>query len=195
MNTFDGSMGSVEKCRTIAEDVMGKDWEKAAMKEMGPKGDQEGNGTLWALGYCHIDTAWLWPWSATEQKVARTWSSQIDLSDRYPEYRFMASAAQHYSWLEKLYPKVFARLQEKVKEGKFEVNGGCWVEMDGNMPSGESLCRQFLYGQKYFKSRFGKTTDVLVLPDTFGFGAQIPQIARLGGCSSFFTHKMNWNKV
>ncbi len=95
----------------------------------------------------------------------------------------MATSAQHFKWLEQLYPKVFERLKVKIKSGQFgkpderdtllglmlrhvEINGACWVEMDGNMPSGESLCRQFLYGQRYFKSRFDKQCDVLVLPDT-----------------------------
>lgn len=78
----------------------------------------------------------------------------------------MASAAQHYSWLEEYYPALFSKVHDKISGGQMEVNGGCWVEMDGNLPSGESLCRQFLYGQRYFRSRFGKTTDVLVLPDT-----------------------------
>lgn len=78
----------------------------------------------------------------------------------------MASAAQHYSWLEKLYPAVFDKLKVKVKEGKMDVNGACWVEMDGNLPSGESFCRQFLTGQNFFRSRFGITCDTLLLPDT-----------------------------
>lgn len=114
MDTFDGSMGSVAECRRLAEEVMGKNWQEEANKQMG-----QDEGSLWCLGYCHIDTAWLWPWSATQQKVARTWSSQIDISDRYPEFRFFASAAQHYRWLEQYYPAVFEKVKRKVKEKKF----------------------------------------------------------------------------
>jgi alpha-mannosidase len=127
MNTFDGTLESVRDCRQMAEDVMGKGWQEDANKQTGQE-----DGTLWALGYCHIDTAWyvissfvqetdgrLWPWSATQQKVARTWSSQIEISDRYPEFRFFASAAQHYKWLEEFYPAVFDKVKQKIKEKKF----------------------------------------------------------------------------
>ena len=135
MNTFDGTMDSVRECRQLAEDVMGKGWQEDANKQTGQE-----EGSLWALGYCHIDTAWyvcslytnaganvrLWPWSATQQKVARTWSSQIEISDRYPEFRFFASAAQHYKWLEEFYPAVFDKVKQKIKDkkfGKFECDG------------------------------------------------------------------------
>jgi len=129
MNTFDGTMDSVRECRQLAEDVMGKGWQEDANKQTGQE-----EGTLWALGYCHIDTAWyvagddivetkangrLWPWSATQQKVARTWSSQIEISDRYPEFKFFASAAQHYKWLEEFYPAVFDKVKQKIKDKKF----------------------------------------------------------------------------
>lgn len=114
MNTFDGSLASVTECRKLAEDVMGKGWQEAANKQVA-----QDEGTLWALGYCHIDTAWLWPWSATQQKVARTWSSQIDIADRYPEFRFFASAAQHYRWLEEYYPAVFDKVKQKIKDKQF----------------------------------------------------------------------------
>jgi alpha-mannosidase len=110
-----------------------------------------------AMSNCHIDTgthsqtcraqadlrtAWLWPFSATQQKVARSWSTQIDLMERYPEHRFVASQAQQYKWLEELYPRLFDRVRHKVATGEFQPIGGCWVEMDTNMPSGEALCRQ-----------------------------------------------------
>ena len=114
MNTFDGTLESVDKCRKLAKTVLGEDWEKEYASK-----DVRQDGTLWAIGYCHIDTAWLWPWSATKKKVARSWSSQLDLMDRYPEFRFMATAAQHFQWLEQLYPKVFERVQEKVRSGQF----------------------------------------------------------------------------
>ncbi|ORX40242.1 alpha-mannosidase [Kockovaella imperatae] len=184
MNMWRGRPEDVARGREMAQQVFGKDWE-------GQVSEKQQDGDAWAIGYCHIDTAWLWPWSSTKQKIARSWSSQLDLMDRYPEFRFMATAAQHFSWLEELYPKLFKRVQEKVKSGQFgKINGGCWVETDGNLPSGESLCRQFLYGQRYFRSRFGKTTDTLILPDSFGFGPTIPQIARLGGCQYYFSNRV-----
>ena len=114
----------------------------------------------------HIDTAWLWPFSVTQQKVARSWSTQLDLIDRYIEYRFTATQAQQFQWCERLYPTLFRRIQEQARLGRFQPIGATWVEMDVNMPSGESLCRQFLYGQRYFESRFGSKCRVFVLPDT-----------------------------
>lgn len=183
---------SIGRCRKIAEEVLGQDWAQNALHEAKHGTD---DGTLWAVGHCHIDTAWLWPWGATRQKIARSWSNQIDLMNQFPEHRFVASAAQHYKWLEHDYPQLFARLQEKIKAGKFEYNGGNWVEMDTVIPSGESLARQFLYGQRYWKKTFGAITETCILPDSFGFTAQLPQIARLAGCPNFFTHKLNWNTV
>lgn len=86
--------------------------------------------------------------------------------NRYPEHRFSATQAQQFKWLEQLYPELFDKLKERVAEGKFQPLGATWVEMDVNMPSGESLVRQFLYGQRYFESRFGFRSDTFVLPDT-----------------------------
>jgi alpha-mannosidase len=115
--------------------------------------------------------------------------------DQYPEHRFTCSSAQQYKWLEKLYPKTFERVRQKVLEGKFQYIGGSWVEHDTNMPSGESLSRQFILGQRYFESRFGARCKTFWLPDTFGYSAQLPQICRLSGMSRFFTQKLSWNNV
>lgn len=79
--------------------------------------------------------------------------------ERYPEHYFSATSAQQYKWLEELYPLAFDRVKAKIDEGQFGYVGATWVEMDTNLPSGESLCRQFLYGQAYFKSRFGKISE------------------------------------
>ena len=115
--------------------------------------------------------------------------------DRYPEHRFNATQAQQYKWVEELYPTLFSRIKEKVYEGKFQPIGCTWVEMDTNMPSGEALIRQFLYGQRYYESRFGKRSNTFVLPDTFGYSSQLPQICRLAGAVNFFTQKLSWNSV
>ncbi|KAL9602170.1 MAG: hypothetical protein Q9219_002034 [cf. Caloplaca sp. 3 TL-2023] len=150
---------------------------------------------VYAIGHCHIDTSWLWPWAETKRKIARSWSNQCDLMDRYPEHRFTCSQAQQYKWLETLYPKLYDRVKSKVKEGAFQPVGGSWVEHDTNLPSGESLVRQFLYGQRYFESRFGERSKTFWLPDTFGYSSQLPQICRLAGMGRFFTQKMSWNNI
>jgi alpha-mannosidase len=142
------------------------------------------NHELTSLYSCHIDTAWLWPYSVTQQKVARSWSTQVDLMERYPEHRFTCSSAQQYKWLEQLYPPLFDRVKEKVLQGKFHTIGGSWVENDSNMPSGEALIRQFLFGQRYFESRFGKRCDTAWLPDSFGLTGSLPQLIRGSGALS-----------
>ncbi|KAJ3009233.1 Glycoside hydrolase, 38 vacuolar alpha mannosidase [Thoreauomyces humboldtii] len=144
-----------------------------------------------ALGNCHIDTAWLWPFDETKRKCARSWSTQCDLLERYKEYIFTASQAQQFEWTEELYPDLFTKMKKLAKEGRFVPVGGTWVEMDCNVPSGEALCRQFLYGQRYFESRFGERSRVFWLPDTFGYSAQLPQIIKAAGLDYFFTQKIN----
>lgn len=179
MNVFrKGDLESVDKGRVLAQEILGKDWEKEL--EESSKSTSEDQDIVWSLGHTHIDSAWLWPFSVTQQKVARSWSTQLSLMDRYPEHQFTASTPQQYQWLEQLYPELFKRVKEKVKEGKFVPVGGSWVENDALMPSGEAFVRQFLYGQRYFLSRFGERTKIFWLPDSFGYNAQIPQLAR--GC-------------
>lgn len=154
--------------------------------------------SLWsvvALGHCHIDTAWLWPYDETKRKVVRSWATQIALMDDYETYRFGASAALHYEWVLQYAPGLFAKIQQKVAEGRWEILGGSWVEFDGNIPSGESFTRQFYYGQKFFKKHFGRYCDVFFLPDTFGYSAQLPQIMKNAGLNYFITQKLSWNNI
>ncbi|EJF58912.1 glycoside hydrolase family 38 protein [Dichomitus squalens LYAD-421 SS1] len=191
MNVFDkGDVGSINHARKLAEEVFGEDWDKKGDKiyEEGAKKAQ-----VWGIGHCHIDTAWLWPYRVTQQKVARSWSTQVDLMERYPEHRFTCSQAQQYKWLEQLYPPLFERVKEKIKEGKFHPVGGSWVENDSNMPSGEALARQFILGQRYFESRFGVRCKTAWLPDSFGLTGALPQLIRLADMDYFFTQKLSWN--
>ena len=147
-----------------------------------------------AIGNCHIDTAWLWPYDETKRKVARSWSTQCRFLEQFPQYTFAASQAQQFEWVEQLYPQLFAKIQGLVKQDKFIPIGGTWVEMDCNIPSGESFCRQFLYGQSYFKSKFGFYPKIFWLPDTFGYSSQLPQIIKLAKLEYFFTQKLSWYK-
>ncbi|KAM0747907.1 alpha-mannosidase [Meredithblackwellia eburnea MCA 4105] len=192
MNVFKhDDPSTIDKARKLAERVFGDDWEKVGE---GIYDGEPGDSFTWGIGNCHIDTAWLWPYSATRQKTARSWSTQVDLMNRYPEFTFVASQAQQFAWLEKDYPLLFHEIKGKVDEGKFQPIGGCWVECDTNMPSGEALCRQFLYGQRFYKSRFGKYTRTFWLPDSFGYSSQLPQLCRLAGLDFFFTQKLSWSQ-
>lgn len=150
---------------------------------------------LSAIGHCHIDTAWLWPYDETKRKCARSWGSQLRLMECYPSYKFTCSQAQQLDWLQSGYPILFDELVAKSKTGNFIPVGGTWVEMDCNIPSGESLARQFLYGQKFFLEHFGKLCTVFWLPDTFGYAAQLPQIMLQAGVDAFLTQKLSWNQV
>ncbi|KAH9965647.1 glycosyl hydrolases family 38 N-terminal domain-containing protein [Russula compacta] len=183
---------SIPAARKLADEVFGDKWQErgAGIYDHGPE-----NAQVWGIGHCHIDTAWLWPYHVTQQKVARSWSTQVDLMDRYPEHRFASSSAQQYKWLEQLYPPLFERVRQKVLEGKFHPIGGSWVENDANMPSGEGLARQLIYGQRYFESRFGLRSRVAWLPDSFGLTGALPQIIRGAGMDYFFTQKLSWNNV
>ena len=192
MDTFiagNGSTESIKEGRKIAQAYLGKDVDSAKVY------DSDNQSLVYGIGHCHIDTCWLWPWAETKRKVARSWSNQCDLMERYDEHRFTCSQAQQYKWLKMYYPYVFDRVKQKVKEGKFQPVGGSWVEHDTNMPSGESLIRQFLYGQRFFESHFGERCQTFWLPDTFGYSAQLPQICRLADMRFFFTQKLSWNNI
>ena len=147
-----------------------------------------------AIGHAHIDTAWLWPIAETRRKLVRTFASQTRYMDEYPEYRFACSQAQQYAWIEESEPDLWARIRAKVDAGQFVPVGGTWVEPDCNLPSGESLLRQFVHGQRFFEDRFGSRCREFWSPDAFGYCGQLPQLMRLAGIDRFLTQKLSWNK-
>jgi alpha-mannosidase len=147
-----------------------------------------------AVGHAHLDTAWLWPVRETVRKAARTFATVCDLMDRYPEYRFVISQAQHLAWMRDHYPALFERIRKRVAEGRIEPTGSMWVEADCNIPSGESLVRQIVFGKRFFLDELGVETDDVWLPDVFGYSAALPQIMRLGGTRRFLTQKLSWNQ-
>ncbi|XP_036049017.1 alpha-mannosidase 2C1 isoform X1 [Onychomys torridus] len=155
----------------------------------------ESQHTIHAMGHCHIDTAWLWPFKETVRKCARSWSTTVKLMEQNTEFVFVCSQAQQLEWVKSHYPGLHARLQEFACRGQFVPVGGTWVEMDGNLPSGESMVRQFLQGQNFFLQEFGKMCSEFWLPDTFGYSAQLPQIMRGCGIKRFLTQKLSWNLV
>ncbi|MEO5723192.1 MAG: glycoside hydrolase family 38 C-terminal domain-containing protein [Ilumatobacteraceae bacterium] len=147
-----------------------------------------------AVGHAHIDTAWLWPLRETVRKCARTFASAVRLMDDHPEYRFVCSQAAQYDWIERGYPDLFQRIVAKAAAGQWQPVGGMWVEADMNLPSGESLARQLVHGQRYFESRFGVRCREVWIPDVFGYPASAPQIFSAAGCDRFVTQKLSWNK-
>lgn len=152
-------------------------------------------GHVSLVGHSHMDTAWLWPYSETIRKCARTYAEALDLMERYPDYTFIQSSALHTWWMEKYYPQIFEGIKRRVAEGRYEPNGGVWVECDCNVTGGEAMARQFIYGQRYTRSRFNYTADCFWLPDTFGYNAAIPQIMRQSDVKYFLTTKISWNDL
>lgn len=146
-----------------------------------------------AVGHTHIDVAWLWRLRHTREKVARSFSTVLELMKEYPEYRFFQSTPQDYAFLAEDYPELYAQIKARVAEGRWEANGATWLEPDTNIPSGESLTRQFLYGIGYFHAHFNAQQNVLWLPDVFGYSAALPQILRGFDVANFMTTKISWN--
>ncbi len=146
------------------------------------------------VGHAHLDTAWLWPLRETIRKCARTFSTVLELMDRYPDYRFVVSQAQHLAWMRDRYPDLWERMKVRIAEGRLEPTGSMWVEADCNIPSGESLVRQILYGKRFYREELGIETNDVWLPDVFGYAASLPQIMRRSGIHWFLTQKLSWNQ-
>lgn len=149
--------------------------------------------TAGMVGHSHMDTSWLWPWKVTLKKCARTYANQMNLMDQYPEHRFFQSSAYHLELMRRYYPSLFEAISQKIREGRYEPNGAVWVECDCNVPCGEALVRQFLWGQRYTQKYFGYRSNCFWLPDTFGYSAAIPQIMKGCGVDYFVTTKLSWN--
>ena len=153
-----------------------------------------GGPVVHTIGHTHIDIAWLWTVGQTREKVVRSFSTVLYLMDQYPEYKFMSSQPLLYQFLKEEAPELFEKVKEKVKEGRWEVDGAMWVEADCNLASGESLVRQLLHGMKFVQDEFGVTCKTLWLPDVFGYSAVLPQLLKKSGIEYFFTTKLDWNQ-
>jgi alpha-mannosidase len=151
--------------------------------------------TVSAVGHAHIDSAWLWPLRETVRKTARTFANVTALAADYPEFIFACSQAQQYAWVKEHSPEVFQRIQAAVKAGQWAPVGGMWVEADGNLPGGEALARQLVHGKRFFLDEFGVDCRGVWLPDSFGYTAAYPQLARLAGMDWFLTQKISWNQT
>ena len=145
------------------------------------------------VGHTHIDVAWLWDEEQTRQKTERSFATALKLMDEYPEYKFMMSQPQLFAFLKERNPEIFAKIKEKVKEGRWEPDGSMWLEADCNLTSGESLVRQIYYGKKFFKEEFGVDCSCVFEPDVFGYSAALPQIMLKSGIKRFVTAKIGWN--
>lgn len=147
-----------------------------------------------SVGHTHIDIAWLWTVEQTREKVLRSFSTVLRLMEQYPEYKFMSSQPILYQFVKEQEPELYEEIKARVREGRWEVDGAMWLEPDCNLTGGESLVRQILKGERFFKKEFGITSKSLWLPDVFGYSAALPQILRRSGIPYFMTTKLAWNQ-
>lgn len=150
-------------------------------------------GMIHMVGQSHIDIAWLWPARETVRKTSRTFSTVNTLMEEYPHYRYAQSQPQLFAYLKDHDPVLYEQVKARIREGRWELVGGMWVEPDLNIPSGESLMRQMLYGQRFYQEEFGQQSEIEWLPDTFGYCASLPQILKHGKVRYFMTTKLGWN--
>ena len=156
---------------------------------------EDGALTAYSIGHAHIDVGWLWPVRESTRKAARTFASQLALMEEYPDFKFGASQPYLYLQVKKHYPELFEKIRKRAGEGRWELQGGMFVEADCNVISGESMIRQFLHGKNFFRDEFGVDVRNLWLPDVFGYSAAMPQIIRKAGCEYFLTQKISWSQV
>ena len=159
-------------------------------RELGPQGP----GRVNFVGHSHIDAAWLWQKHHTRRKTVQTFTTMLHLMERHDDFRFLQSQPVLYEWYRDALPDKYEELRRRIREGRWEAEGAMWVEADTNIPSGESLVRQLLYGKKFFREELGVESRLLWLPDVFGYSAALPQILKKSGVEYFATTKLNWNR-
>ena len=136
---------------------------------------------LHMIGNAPIDPVWLWQWQEGYHEVHATFRSALDRMETYPDFVFVASSAAFYEWIEQSDPAMFREIQERVQQGRWGITGGWGVEPDCNIPCGESFVRQGLYGQLFFREKFGLQAQTGFNVDSFGHAATLPQILRKSG--------------
>jgi alpha-mannosidase len=151
--------------------------------------------TLYFDANAHIDAAWLWRERETWEVCKRTFSSVLNMMNQRPDFTYTQSSAAYYKWMEEQQPELFARMAERIREGRWEVVGGMWVEPDCNLPAGESWARQLLYGKRYLRSKFGSDVKIGWNPDSFGYNGNMPMFYTQAGITAFITQKIGWNET
>ncbi len=151
--------------------------------------------TLYLDANAHIDAAWLWRSKETIMVCRNTFSSVMNMMAARPDFTYTQSSAAYYDWIERLYPDLFTQIRGRVKDGRWEVIGGMWVEPDCNLPSGESWSHQLLYAKKYFRTKLGADVKVGWNPDSFGYNLNMPAFYRNAGIDAFITQKIGWNET
>ena len=178
----DAFRASVTRARAVLrEDLYGREWPGERPEVVG-------------VGHAHIDVAWLWTLLHTRKKTVRTFLTALRLMEQYPEYRFLQSQPQVYEFFRRDCPEEYEEIKRRVREGRWEPTGAMWLEADLNITGGESLVRQMLHGKRFLREEFGIESDILWLPDVFGYTWTLPQIMARSGVKYFMTTKISWNE-
>lgn len=137
------------------------------------------------IGNAHIDPVWLWKKSEGLAEIRATFRSALERMKEFPEYHFTSACAYYYLWIEATDPGMLAEIRRRVREGRWHIAGGMWVQPDNNIPSGEAMARHFLYSQRAFLRLFGETARVGYLVDSFGHNGMTPQLLKKAGMDCF----------
>ena len=140
---------------------------------------------IYLIGNAHIDAVWLWQWQEGLSEIKATFRSALDRIAEYDDFTFVCSGAGYYRWVEENCPEMFGEIKRRVKEGRWQVVGGWWVQPDCNLPDGESFVRQGLYSQRYFYEKFGITCETGYNVDSFGHNYMLPQILKKSGMKNY----------
>lgn len=140
---------------------------------------------VYMIGNAHLDPVWLWRWQDGFSEILATYRSALDRLYEFPETKFTSACVVYYQWIEKMAPDMFAEIQEMVKQGRWEIVGGWFLQPDCNIPSGESFMRHTLISQRYFQEKFGVIATTGYNVDSFGHNAGIPKILRAGGMENY----------
>lgn len=178
--SYAAKIRSLEEARTVLAGIL--------------QGQADDSLVFTATGHSHLDLAWLWPLRETKRKACRTFAHQITNMQRYPEYVYGASQPQQFQFVKESHPQLYHRLQKFAKRGQLECQGAMWVEADNNLPSGEALIRQIVYGKRFFREEFGQEMNICWLPDVFGYNGNLPQLLKKSGIPYFLTIKLSWNE-
>ncbi|MBQ4051293.1 MAG: alpha-mannosidase [Oscillospiraceae bacterium] len=166
----------------------------ASLEESLDKMEKHSPVTVHCVGHTHIDVAWLWRLKHTREKTIRSFSTALRLMEEFDGFYFMQSQPQLCAYIKEDYPELYEQIKARVAEGKWEADGGMWLEADCNVTAGESLVRQFLHGCRFIREEFGKECTTLWLPDVFGYSWALPQILKGCNIKTFMTTKISWNQ-
>lgn len=137
------------------------------------------------IGNGHLDPVWLWRWQDGFSEVLQTFRSALDRMKDFDDFKFTSACCVYYQWVEKIDPEMFREICERVREGRWEIVGGWFLQPDCNMPDGESFARHALVSQRYFKEKFGITAHIGYNVDSFGHNASLPKILKASGMDNY----------